>query len=90
MARHHFENINFNGCSFIIFKAQKQIICNFRHDGGDDEIEMNDDLNDDTLVNNEASNDVVINNTSSVLRKQFKRCHGKCVQKFCLPIGNIN
>merc|ERR1712106_1155420 len=22
-------------------------------------------------------------------RKQFKRCHGKCVQKFCLPVGNL-
>ena len=23
-------------------------------------------------------------------RKQFKRCHGKCVQKFCLPVGNLS
>ena len=23
-------------------------------------------------------------------RKQFKRCHGKCVQKFCLPVGSLS
>eukprot|EP00092_Neocalanus_flemingeri_P073840 GFUD01091202.1.p1 GENE.GFUD01091202.1~~GFUD01091202.1.p1 ORF type:complete len:356 (+),score=93.31 GFUD01091202.1:54-1121(+) len=23
-------------------------------------------------------------------RKQFKRCHGKCVQKFCLPIDSLS
>ena len=23
-------------------------------------------------------------------RKQFKRCHGKCVQKFCLPVGVLS
>ena len=23
-------------------------------------------------------------------RKVFKRCHGKCVQKFCLPVGNLS
>ena len=28
--------------------------------------------------------------TSSPARKQFKRCHGKCVQKFCLPIGDLS
>merc|ERR1712119_40284 len=25
----------------------------------------------------------------TVQRKAFKRCHGKCVQKFCLPIENL-
>jgi hypothetical protein len=60
-----------------------------RHEVRGDEIAMSDDLNDDTLVNNEAHNDVVINNASSILRKQFKRCHGKCVQKFCLPVEEI-
>eukprot|EP00092_Neocalanus_flemingeri_P007325 GFUD01007911.1.p1 GENE.GFUD01007911.1~~GFUD01007911.1.p1 ORF type:complete len:263 (+),score=62.56 GFUD01007911.1:79-867(+) len=24
------------------------------------------------------------------VRKQFKRCHGKCVQNFCLPVGNLS
>ena len=23
-------------------------------------------------------------------RRKFKRCHGKCVQKFCLPVGNLS
>jgi hypothetical protein len=23
-------------------------------------------------------------------RKVFKRCHGKCVQKFCLPVGSLS
>jgi len=23
-------------------------------------------------------------------RKKFKKCHGRCVQKFCLPIGDIS
>ena len=23
-------------------------------------------------------------------RKQFKRCHGKCVQKICLPVGSLS
>jgi hypothetical protein len=23
-------------------------------------------------------------------RKLFKRCHGKCVQKFCLPVGSLS
>merc|ERR1712106_941342 len=27
--------------------------------------------------------------TAQEERKQFKRCHGKCVQKFCLPVGNL-
>jgi len=22
-------------------------------------------------------------------RKEFKKCHGQCVQKFCLPVGNL-
>merc|ERR1712061_444879 len=22
-------------------------------------------------------------------RKKFKKCHGRCVQKFCLPVGNL-
>jgi len=26
---------------------------------------------------------------SRTQRKQFKRCHGKCVQKFCLPIDSL-
>ena len=25
----------------------------------------------------------------TVQRKAFKRCHGKCVQKFCLPIEDL-
>eukprot|EP00092_Neocalanus_flemingeri_P063619 GFUD01077017.1.p1 GENE.GFUD01077017.1~~GFUD01077017.1.p1 ORF type:complete len:210 (-),score=62.72 GFUD01077017.1:85-657(-) len=24
------------------------------------------------------------------VRKQFKKCHGKCVQNFCLPVGNLS
>ena len=27
--------------------------------------------------------------TSKATRKAFKRCHGKCVQKRCLPIGDL-
>merc|ERR1719323_1356903 len=46
----------------------------------DDEIEINEGVNDDPII---------ITSTSSTLRKQFKRCHGKCVQKFCLPIGDL-
>ena len=23
-------------------------------------------------------------------REKFTRCHGQCVQKFCLPVGNLN
>ena len=24
------------------------------------------------------------------IRRKFKRCHGRCVQKKCLPVGNLN
>ena len=24
------------------------------------------------------------------IRKKFKRCHSRCVQKKCLPVGNLN
>ena len=24
------------------------------------------------------------------IRRKFKRCHGRCVQKQCLPVGNLN
>jgi len=26
---------------------------------------------------------------SSLERKKFKKCHGRCVQKFCLPVGSL-
>lgn len=48
------------------------------------------------VVINEVINDNVpqtintIPEQSSEARKKFKRCHGRCVQKFCLPVGNLH
>ena len=42
--------------------------------------------------NNQQENVVSQNtnkNDTSLQRKAFKRCHGKCVQKFCLPIDDL-
>lgn len=34
--------------------------------------------------------DNTIPSTSSEQRKKFRRCHGRCVQKFCLPVGSLS
>ena len=31
-----------------------------------------------------------IPSTSTEERKKFRRCHGRCVQKFCLPVGSLS
>ena len=73
------------GVLIIFTNCATNNAANFRRDinekvEDDDEIEINEGVNDDPIV---------ITSTSSTLRKQFKRCHGKCVQKFCLPIGDL-
>merc|ERR1711971_1485883 len=35
-----------------------------------------------------TSSPTSISNSEILLRKKFKKCHGRCVQKFCLPVGN--
>lgn len=42
-------------------------------------------------TNNEDNDEVVDLQVDDAVkqRKQFKRCHGKCVQKFCLPINEL-
>ena len=50
------------------------------------------------LANNPATrpppppvvSDNIIPSTSSEQRKKFRRCHGRCVQKFCLPVGSLS
>merc|ERR550525_1131486 len=37
-----------------------------------------------------AKERVTVIDESRTRRKQFKRCHGKCVQKFCLPIESLS
>ena len=73
------------GVLIIFTNCATNNAANFRRDinekvEDDDEIEINEGVNDDPIV---------ITSTSSTLRRQFKRCHGKCVQKFCLPIGDL-
>jgi len=45
----------------------------------------------DDVTNNNKDDDVleVQVDDAVIQRKQFKRCHGKCVQKFCLPINEL-
>jgi len=44
----------------------------------------------DLVVNADKSSDDLLEVISvTEERKQFKRCHGKCVQKFCLPVGDL-
>ena len=31
-----------------------------------------------------------IPSTNTEERKKFRRCHGRCVQKFCLPVGSLS
>ena len=31
-----------------------------------------------------------IPSTTTEERKKFRRCHGRCVQKFCLPVGSLS
>jgi len=49
------------------------------------------DVDDVTNNNNNDDDDVleVQVDDAVIQRKQFKRCHGKCVQKFCLPINEL-
>ena len=45
---------------------------------------------DDVTNNNNDDDDLEVQVDDAVIqRKQFKRCHGKCVQKFCLPINEL-
>lgn len=37
-----------------------------------------------------ADRDNIIPSSSSEERKKFRRCHGRCVQKFCLPVGSLS
>jgi len=46
----------------------------------------------DDVTNNNNNDDDVLEvqvDDAVIQRKQFKRCHGKCVQKFCLPINEL-
>merc|ERR1711874_483479 len=38
------------------------------------------------VVSQQTTGDI---NQTTLERKAFKRCHGKCVQKFCLPIEDL-
>ena len=37
----------------------------------------------------DVSQNIFQTSEPTVERKAFKRCHGKCVQKFCLPIEDL-
>ena len=47
------------------------------------------------ISNNEIFNDDppetfnAVTTTATEQRKKYKKCHGRCVQKFCLPIGSL-
>ena len=41
-------------------------------------------------VDNAAQFENITVNQKDVERKKFKKCHGKCVQKFCLPISELS
>merc|ERR1719167_1641183 len=47
-----------------------------------------DDLRDPIYETDQApeENDIF---APSEARKKFKRCHGRCVQKFCLPVSDL-
>jgi len=48
------------------------------------------DVADVTNNNKNDDDDLEVQIDDAVIqRKQFKRCHGKCVQKFCLPINEL-
>jgi len=50
-------------------------------------VDLSDGLSDGNSVAQDISTD---DDDEKVIRKKFRKCHGKCVQQFCLPIGNLN
>merc|ERR1719397_2460182 len=47
-------------------------------------------LQEDVVSQQTTSENLFQSSEPSTQRKAFKRCHGKCVQKFCLPIDDLD
>ena len=52
------------------------------------------DTNQNNIININDNNENIahqgnLNTLSQEKRKTFRKCHGRCVQKFCLPVGDL-
>ena len=51
----------------------------------------NQEISNNEIFNDEPPETVnAVSTTTTEQRKKYKKCHGRCVQKFCLPIGSLN